>query len=114
MEYSMQTSPQIKFRGIAPSAKIQDAVEEYLIALEQRWGRITACRVVLKGPGERHRKGGLYEIHIRLALPDGREVNVERTRRLMSGTPTWTLPSKTRSNAPAGSCKTGFVVRRAG
>jgi cold shock CspA family protein len=34
---------------------------------------------VVKGPGERHHKGGLYEVHVRLALPDGREVNVDRT-----------------------------------
>ena len=40
---------------------------------------MTACRVVLKGPGGHHQTGGLYEVNIRLALPDGREVNVERT-----------------------------------
>ena len=37
----------------------------------------------LPGGGERSEPaastGGLYDIHIRLALPDGREVNVERT-----------------------------------
>ncbi len=75
----MQTSPDIEFQGMTRSAKVQDAVEEHIAALEQRWGRITACRVLLKGPGHRRRTGGLYEIHIRLALPDGREVNVERT-----------------------------------
>jgi hypothetical protein len=32
--------------------------------------------VVLKGPGEHHRSGGLFEVHIRLALPDEKEVNV--------------------------------------
>lgn len=75
----MQTSPEIEFQGMVGSAKVQDAVKEQIAALEQRWGRITACRVLLKGPGHHRRKGGLYEIHIRLALPDGREVNVERT-----------------------------------
>ncbi len=54
-------------------------VADHVAQLEERWGRITACRVVLKGPGLHHRKGGLYEVHIRLALPDGREVNVSRT-----------------------------------
>ena len=47
--------------------------------LEQRYGRVTACRVVLKGPGGHHRTGGLYEVNVRLALPNGREVNVGRT-----------------------------------
>jgi cold shock CspA family protein len=77
--YSMQTLPEIEFQGMAGSPEIQGAIEEQIAALEQRWGRITACRIVLKGPGNHHRKGGLYEIHIRLALSDGREVNVERT-----------------------------------
>jgi cold shock CspA family protein len=47
--------------------------------LEQRYSRVTACRVAVKAPGGHHRTGGLYEVHIRLALPDGREVNVGRT-----------------------------------
>jgi cold shock CspA family protein len=34
---------------------------------------------MLKGPGDHHRTGGLYEVHIRLALPNGREVNVGHT-----------------------------------
>jgi cold shock CspA family protein len=33
----------------------------------------------LKGPGGHHRTGGLYEVNIRLALPNGREINVART-----------------------------------
>jgi len=75
----MQTSPEIEFQDMTGSPQIQDAIKKHVSELEQRWGRITACRVVLKGPGQRHRKGGLYGVHIRLALPDGREVNVERT-----------------------------------
>ena len=34
---------------------------------------------MLKAPGGHHRTGGLYEINIRLALPEGREVNIGRT-----------------------------------
>ena len=75
----MQTAPEIEFQGMTGTPDIKDAIAAHVAQLEQRWGRITACRVVLKGPGQHHRKGGLYEIHIRLALPDGREVNVERT-----------------------------------
>ena len=75
----MQTPPEIEFQGMTSTPEIQDTIEKHVAELEQRWGRITACRVVLKGAGRHHRKGGLYEVHIRLALPDGREVNVERT-----------------------------------
>jgi cold shock CspA family protein/ribosome-associated translation inhibitor RaiA len=75
----MQTPPQIQFQGMSATPKIQDTIEKHVADLEERCGRLTACRVVLKAPGEHHRKGGLYEVHIRLALPDGREVNVGRT-----------------------------------
>ncbi len=75
----MQTPPEIEFQGMAGTPAIEEAIATHVAQLEERWGRITACRVVLKGPGQHHRKSGLYEVHIRLALPDGREVNVERT-----------------------------------
>ena len=75
----MQTPPEIEFQGMAATPQIEDAIATHVAQLEQRWGRITACRVMLKGPGQHHRTSGLYEVHIRLLLPDGREVNVERT-----------------------------------
>ena len=75
----MQTPVQIDFQGMQASAQYRASIEEHVAQLEQRYGRVTACRVVVKGPGGHHRTGGLYEIHIRLALPDGREVNVGRT-----------------------------------
>ena len=39
-------------------------------------GRITGYRVVVKDPGQHHRTSGLFEVHIQLALPDRREVDV--------------------------------------
>ncbi len=75
----MQTQPEIQFQGLTATAAMRDAIDRHVAELEQRWGRITACRVVVKAPSQRHRNGGLYEVHIRLVLPDGREVNVERT-----------------------------------
>ena len=75
----MQTQPEIVFEGVPATPQIKDAIDAHLAELERRWGRITACRVVVKGPGQRHRQGGLYDVHIRIALPDGREVNVTRT-----------------------------------
>jgi cold shock CspA family protein/ribosome-associated translation inhibitor RaiA len=75
----MQTQPELQFQGLTATPAMRDAIDRHVTDLEQRWGRITACRVVLKAPSQRHRNGGLYEVHVRLALPDGREVNVERT-----------------------------------
>lgn len=75
----MQTPVEIDFQGLSGTQTIRASLKQHIAQLEQRFGRITACRVVVKGPGGRHRTGGLYEINIRLALPNGREVNVGRT-----------------------------------
>jgi cold shock CspA family protein/ribosome-associated translation inhibitor RaiA len=75
----MQTAPEIEFQGVTATPEIRNAIEKHIAELEQHCGRITACRVVLKAPGQHHRNGGLYDVHIRLALPNGREVNVART-----------------------------------
>src|SRR6516162_9307933 len=64
---------------MAGSTEIRDDIAGRVAELEERYGRVSACRVVLKGPGGHHRTGGLYEVNIRLALPNGREVNVSRT-----------------------------------
>jgi cold shock CspA family protein len=75
----MQTPVEIDFQGMAAVSTVRDAIADRVAQLEQRYGRLTACRVVLKGPGGHHRTGGLYEVNIHLALPNGREVNIGRT-----------------------------------
>src|SRR5664280_1292784 len=75
----MQTPVEIEFQGMEAKPQIQAALAKHVADLEQRFGRVTACRVVLKAPGGHHRTGGLYEVNIRLEAPGGREVNVDRT-----------------------------------
>jgi ribosome-associated translation inhibitor RaiA len=75
----MQTPLEIEFEEMAASPAVQEQVADQVKKLEKRYGRITAGRIVVKGPGNRHQTGGLYDINIRLALPDGREVNIGRT-----------------------------------
>lgn len=75
----MQTPIEIDFQGMPANPRIRAEIADHVSDLEQYSGRVTACRVVLKAPGGHHRTGGLYEVNIRLALPDGREVNVDRT-----------------------------------
>jgi len=75
----METPLELDFQGMTATPKIRSSIEAHVAGLESRFGRVTACRVVLKGPGGRHQTGGLYEVNIRLALPDGREVDVART-----------------------------------
>jgi len=75
----MQTPVEMEFQEMTASPATRELITGHLNELEQRYGRITACRIVVKGPGNRHQGGGLYEINIRLALPGGREVDVGRT-----------------------------------
>jgi ribosome-associated translation inhibitor RaiA len=78
-ERAMQTPVELEFQDMAASPAVAQQVDEHVKKLEQLYGRITACRIVVKGPGQRHQTGGLYEIRIRMALPDGYEVNIGRT-----------------------------------
>lgn len=79
LEELMQTPIQIDFQGMEAKPDIRAAIEKRVAELEQRYGRVTACRVVLKHPSGHHRTGGLYEVHVHVALPNGRELNVGRT-----------------------------------
>jgi ribosome-associated translation inhibitor RaiA len=76
---NMETPVKIDFQGMDANSDVRSAIVKHLIQLEERFNRITAGRVVLKAPGDRHHKGGLYEVSIRLALPEGREVNIGHT-----------------------------------
>jgi cold shock CspA family protein len=75
----MKTPFEIDFQGMEANSMMRDAIRDHVAGLEDRFGRITAGRVVVRGPTDHHQSGGSYEVHIRLALPNGREVNVART-----------------------------------
>ncbi len=75
----MESPVKIEFRDMPESAAVREAVEQHVAKLEERYGRVTTGRVVVKGPGEHHHTSGHYEVNVRLALPDGKEINVERT-----------------------------------
>jgi len=78
-EINMQVPPQVEFQGMDSSPELRERALEWIGKLETRFGRITSCRVVIKAPGERHKTGGLYEVNVELALPDGRNVTAART-----------------------------------
>lgn len=82
----MQTPVEIDFQGLQANEQLHACVTRNLSTLEQRFGRITACRVVIKGPSERHRKGGAFDVTIRLSLPQGREVDIGRSEKGQANT----------------------------
>jgi cold shock CspA family protein len=75
----METPVEVDFQGMTPNPRIRSAIDEHIAGLEKRFGRITAGRIVVRAPTSHHQSGGVYEIHIRLSLPNGREVNIART-----------------------------------
>jgi cold shock CspA family protein/ribosome-associated translation inhibitor RaiA len=75
----METPLQIDLQGVDAKPNVQAAVTKHVAQLEQRFGRVTAGRVVVKAPSGHHRTGGLYEITIHLSLPEGRAVNIGHT-----------------------------------
>ena len=77
----MQNPVEIDFQGLTGNEQLRACVMKNVSILERRFGRITACRVVIKAPSDRHRTGGACEITIRLSLPQGREVDIGRSEK---------------------------------
>jgi cold shock CspA family protein/ribosome-associated translation inhibitor RaiA len=75
----MQTPAQVEFENLTPSPALQATIDQHIAELERLYGRATAGRIIVRGPGGRHKTGGQYQVSIQLALPEGREVNVGRT-----------------------------------
>jgi cold shock CspA family protein len=75
----MQTPLEVDFQGLSKTPQVEDAIARHVAQLEQRYGRVTSCRVALRAPSGLHHNGGLYEVSIQLTLPNGRDVNVGRT-----------------------------------
>jgi ribosome-associated translation inhibitor RaiA len=76
----METPLHIEFQGTPPQERLHAEIARHVAALEKRYSRITACRVVVKDPGQHHPTSGLFEVHIHLSLPDRKEVNVGHKR----------------------------------
>jgi len=75
----METPAKIDFQGATLNIHVQRSVHQHIAALEKRFGRITSCRIAVSAPSAHHRNGGQYEVAVHLALPDGREVNIDHT-----------------------------------
>ena len=85
----MQTAVEIDFQGMDAKLDIRTAIAKHVAQLEQRFGRVTAGRVVLKAPGGHHRTGDLYEVNIRSALPNAGKSISSAPQRRTSGIPTY-------------------------
>ena len=63
----MQVPVEIAFRHCEPLGEIRSEVAKQVRRLEKFSPRITSCHVIVTGPETRHRRGGLFEVELRIA-----------------------------------------------
>ena len=81
MEVAMQVPLEIVFQNSEPSESLTAAIKEQARRLEKFSSRITSCRVVVRIPETRHRHGAAYRIELRIAMPQHRDIIVNRSHR---------------------------------
>ena len=72
----METEPKIVFENIGNSDAVRRRIRDEIAHLEEFYGRITSCRVVVDKPEKGRRKGTPFQVRIHLVLPGGKEVAV--------------------------------------
>lgn len=77
----MSTSLQITFKDMDPSPAIETRIRQKASQLDRFFRRAGRCHVTVAAPHRRHRKGGLYEVTVRLTVPPGREIVTGREGR---------------------------------
>ncbi len=75
----MPTSLQIAFQGCEPSASVRASIQYEFARLETHDHRITSGRVTVIGPGDHHRHGTGFQIHILLTLPPDENIVVSHS-----------------------------------
>ncbi len=75
----MQVPLDITFENSEPSEAIRSEVEKHARQLEKFHGRITSCNVAVIAPQTRHRKGDLFKIDLRIAMPEHKDILVTKT-----------------------------------
>jgi Sigma 54 modulation protein / S30EA ribosomal protein len=75
----MQTSLQVAFQGCEPSDPVRASIEREFERLETHDHRITSGRVTVIGPGDHHRSGAGFQIHILLTLTPNENIVVSHS-----------------------------------
>jgi cold shock CspA family protein/ribosome-associated translation inhibitor RaiA len=75
----MQVPLEIAFQSCEPSEEIRSEIERHAARLEKFSDHITACHVTVTAPATRHRQGNLFTIHIRVAMPQHKDVIVTKS-----------------------------------
>jgi ribosomal subunit interface protein len=73
----MQLPLQVVFKGLPSSEAVNERIAQKVSKLEQSFGRIISCRVVIETPHRHHHKGKTFHVSVDLQLP-GAEVLATR------------------------------------
>jgi len=65
----MQVPLQVTFRGFATSEAVTRRIAQKVDKLEQRFGRIIGCRVVIEVPHHHHQRGRTFQVSVDLQIP---------------------------------------------
>ncbi len=76
----MQSSVEVAYRHFQPSDAMRSEIAAQLRRLEKVGRDITSCRVVVTGPEHGRRNGDPFEVELRIALPQHKDVIVGRRR----------------------------------
>ncbi len=68
---AMQIEPEVVFDDIPVSEPAREAAFDHVRQLEEFYGRITGCTVVIALPHRHHAKGRLYSVRIDIVVPGG-------------------------------------------
>ena len=75
----MQVPLEIAFKNIEPSEAMKAEIEKEARRLERFFKRITSCHVTVTGQNGHHRHGVPFKVDIRIALPDHKDIIVNKT-----------------------------------
>lgn len=74
----METPLEIVYEGMPPSDAVDQRLHDEADKLEQFFGRITSCRVVIEQPHRHSHQGNLFNVRIHVNMPGHNEVVVSR------------------------------------
>lgn len=76
----MERTLHLSVRGTELPAGLEASIHERAASLERFFPRLVGCSVVVDGPGERHRSGGPYAVHLDLSVPGAEPILINRQR----------------------------------
>lgn len=74
----MQVPVHVVLKKVPQPAAVREQAMKAASVLERYHGRVTACRIAVTNPDARHKKGGLFDVHVVLQVPGGREIVINR------------------------------------